>query len=83
MDKRDLAGKVVHFYDKLGVAIVKLERKVKLGDKLKFVKGDNSFEQEVSSMQLEHKSIEEGGKGQEIGLKVDQKTPEGTLAYFV
>ena len=81
--KDDLVGKVIHFYDKMGVAIVRLNKKIKVGDKLKFVKGDNSFEQEVSSMQIEHKPILEGKKGLEVGVKVNQKTLDGTLVYLV
>jgi len=81
--KDDLIGKVIHFYDKLGVAIVRLDKKIKAGDKLKFAKGDNSFEQEVLSMQIEHKPILEGKKGEEVGIKVDQKAPDGSLVYLV
>lgn len=74
-------GKVVHYYDKIGVAIIKLEGNLKAGNKLKFVRGDNEFEQVASSMQFDHKEIDEGKKGQEVGVKVDQKTPEGMLVY--
>ena len=82
MDK-DLVGKVVHFYDKIGVAIVRLNKKIKVGDKLKFVKGDNSIDQTVNSMQIEHELIEEGKKGQEVGIKVNKKVRDGTLVYLV
>lgn len=80
MDK-DLIGKVVHYYDKIGVAIVRLEKGLKVGDKVKFVKGDDSFEQVVDSMQVEHASIPEGKKSQEIGIKVNKEAREGTLVY--
>lgn len=81
MDK-NLVGRVVHFYDKIEVAIVKLEKNLKVGDRLKFVKGDNSFEQEVSSMQVEHEQIENAKKGQEVGIKINKKAPEGTMVYL-
>lgn len=82
MDKKDLVGKVTHYYDKIGVAVVRLEKNVRIGDKLKFIKGTNSFEREVSSMQFEHQSIEEGKKGQEVAMKVDQKVTDGALVYL-
>jgi len=81
--KDDLIGKVIHFYDGLGVAIVRLDKKIKVSDKLKFVKGDNSFEQEISSMQIEHKPILEGKKGEEVGIKVNQKISNGSLVYLI
>lgn len=82
MDKKDLVGKVVHYYDKIGVAIIKLDKTLKVGDKVKFVKGDSAFEQEVSSMQVEHAQIPAGKKGDEVGIKVDKQTKEGTLLYM-
>ena len=82
MDK-DLIGKVIHFYDKIGVAVIKLEKGLKVGDKVKFVKGEDSFEQIVESMQLEHNPVQEGKTGNEVAVKVDQQTKEGTLLYRV
>lgn len=82
MDK-DLLGKVIHFYDKISVAIIKLEKALKVGDKVKFVHGEDNFEQTIDSMQLEHEQVESGKKGQEIAVKVDRETKSGTLVYLV
>lgn len=75
-------GRVIHYYDKIGVAVVRLESAVKTGDALKFAKDENAFEQTVSSMQFDHKPIDAGKKGQEVAIKVDQPTKEGTLVYM-
>ena len=75
----DQIGKVVHYYDKLGVAVVKLDKKLKVGDKVKLTYGDDSYEQTVESMQLDHKPINEGSKGNEVAIKVDQVAKEGTV----
>ncbi|MBI3984676.1 MAG: hypothetical protein HY344_01890 [Candidatus Levybacteria bacterium] len=80
---KDLIGKVIHYYDKIGVAVVKLSKGLKVGDSVKFVHGDNSFEQEVESMQLEHAQVEQGKKDQEIAIKVDKEAKTGTQVYFV
>ncbi len=74
-------GKVIHYYDKIGVAIVRLEAPLKAGDKVKFVRGDDSFEQIVESMQVEHAVLTEGKKGDEVGIKVNQPAKDGTLVY--
>lgn len=79
MDKKDLVGKVIHYYDKIGVAVVKLQKSLKVGDKVKFSKGDASFEQIIESMQLEHKQVSSGKKGDEIAVKVDQAAKDGTV----
>lgn len=80
---QDLVGKVLHYYDNIGVAIVKLHKNLKVGDKVKFVRGDKEFEESIDSMQVEHKSITEAKKGQEIGIKVNQAAKEGTKVYAV
>ena len=81
MKKSDLIGKVIHYYDKIGVAVIELKKSLKTGDKIKFVRGENIFEQEVMSMQLEHVQVVSGKKGQEIAIKVDKKVGSGTLVY--
>ncbi|KKR02784.1 MAG: hypothetical protein UT26_C0019G0001, partial [Microgenomates group bacterium GW2011_GWC1_39_12] len=43
MAKEKPIGKVIHFYDKINVAIVKLDKKLSVGEKVKFVKGDSVF----------------------------------------
>lgn len=82
MDK-DLLGKVIHYYDKIGVAVLKLEKPLKVGDMVKFKKGDQEFTQTVESMQLEHTPALEAKKGEEVAVKVDQEAKRGTLVYSV
>lgn len=74
-------GKVIHYYDKIGVAIVRLTKKLAVGDNVKFVRGDNVFEQTVESMEIEHGKLTEAKPGMEVGIKVGQTAKEGTLVY--
>ena len=75
-------GVVTHFYDKIGVGIVKFDSGVKVGDKLKFSGHNQEFEQIISQMQFDHKDIEEAKKGQEVGIKLDNKVKEGDIVYL-
>ncbi len=79
---KDLVGEVIHYYDKIGVAVLKLNKSLKVGDKVKFVHGDKEFEQSIESMQLEHEQVNDGKKGQEVAVKVDQETKSGTEVYL-
>ena len=76
-------GKVTHYYDKAGVAIVELQAELRTGDRIRIERGDNSFTQEVSSMQKEHQSLDKAGKGDSVGIKVDQKAKEGSLVLLL
>ena len=74
-------GRVSHYYDKLGVAIVDLKSPLCKGDMVKFVRGEEEFEQSIDSIQLEHASIEKAGKGKSVGVKVSKKVHEGAEVY--
>lgn len=81
MDKA--IGKVVHFYDKLGVAIIDLEKGgLKVGDEVKFKKGEEEFNQKIESLQVDHKVVDAVKKGDSFGVKVDQPTKVGTEVYL-
>lgn len=75
-------GKITHYFDKIGVAVVALNSALKVGDKIKIGKDEEDlFEQEVKSMQVEHKSIKAAKKGQEVGMKVKKEVKEGCLVF--
>lgn len=77
-------GKVVHYYDKLGVVIVDLQSGgLKVGDEVKFKRNDEEFTQKVESLQVEHESVDSVKKGDSFGMKVDQPTKPGTEVYLV
>lgn len=77
-------GKVVHYYDKLGVAIISLgSGGLKVGDEVKFKHGDEEFNQKIGSLQVEHASVESVKKGDSFGLKVDKPVKVGTEVYLV
>lgn len=74
-------GKVTHFFDKISVAVIALDKALKTGDKIKIGRNGNFVEQEVKSMQVEHKPIKEAKKGQEVGMKVGGEVRAGDLVF--
>lgn len=70
-------GKVEHYYPKVNAAAVRLTRKVKLGDRVHIVGHGDDFQEEVTSLQLDHQPIEEGKPGQSIGLWVKERVHAG------
>ncbi len=75
-------GKVTHYYDKIGVAIIELLADLAVGDRIKFTRGgEDLFEQVVESMQVEHNKIQSAKKGDIVGLKVDQPVKEGAEVF--
>jgi len=77
-------GVVTHYYDKIKVAVVKLSSALGVGDKIKFVRGgEDLFEQEVKSIQVEHEKADSAGKSDVIGLKVVKGVKEGAEVYKI
>ena len=64
-------GSVVHFYNRLNVAVVKLDQgSLQVGDSVHFRGHTTDFHQRIDSMEIDHKAIQMAGQGQEFGLKV-------------
>lgn len=74
-------GKVIHYFDKAMVAVIKLAGNLSVGDTVKFAHGGKEFSQKVSSMQVEHKSIKSGKTGEEVAIRVDEETHEHAEVY--
>jgi len=70
-------GTVTHFYDKISVAIVKLDKELVPGTEVQ-IKGKTTDEKlTVEEIQFDHKPIEKGDAGQEVGIKVTGKVRDG------
>lgn len=74
-------GVVTHYYDKIGVAIVKFNKDISAGETIEFKGANTDFSQTLTSMQFDHKEIPKAKKGQEIGIKVDEKVHEGNEVF--
>ena len=77
-------GKVTHYYDKIGVAVVHLDNPISVGDNVVFIKdGEEIFGQTIDSIQIEHEKRESAERGEIIGLKIEEPVKEGTEIFKV
>lgn len=76
-------GKITHYYDKIGVAVVELTDTLRSGDTIKISGHGRDFTQAVGSMQIEHEEIKEAKKKQAVGMKTDQPVKEGDEVFRV
>ena len=76
-------GKVTHYYDKIGVAIVEVKNQpLKTGDTVKVSGHDQEFTQKIESLQIEHKQVTTVPVGETCGMKVDQAVKDGDVLYL-
>ena len=78
-----LIGKITHYFDKISVAIVELSGVLKVGDRVHIKGNSTDFEQDISSIQIEHEDMKKAKKGDAIGVKVDEKAREGDEVYLI
>lgn len=77
MAEGKVIGEVTHYYSHLEVAIVKFNRKVKVGETVRFKGHTTDFTETIDSIQYDHKDASEAKSGQEVGIKVSEKVRQG------
>lgn len=77
-------GEVTHYFPHVNAAAVKLLKSgLKVGDSI-YIKGHTTdFKERVLSIQLDHATIPEGKKGQEIGLLIKSRVRQGDKVYKI
>jgi len=75
-----LIGKVVHFYNRINVAVLDLNDALKIGDTIHIVGRITDFTQTVESMEIEHQKVQSVGPG-EVALKVWDYVRRGDEIY--
>lgn len=76
-------GTITHFYSDIDVGIFKLTGDLHVGDKVNIKGYTTDFEQEIESIQYDHENIDQAKKGQEVGVKVNEKVREGDEVFLV
>ena len=72
-----------HFFDHIGVAAMKLDGDLKVGDNIRVKGATTDFTQTVAGLQSDHVDLPAAHAGQEVGLKMDDKVREGDGIYLV
>ena len=74
-------GKITHYFNHLGVAIIKFNKPAKVGDTVRFMGPHTDFTQKISSIQYNHKDMKTAAKGKEVGVKVKEKVHDSDSVY--
>ena len=77
-------GVIVKFFTKPSVAAIEVTNGVvKTGDLLKYKGHTTDFTEEVASMEVDNKPVEEAKVGDLIGIKVKERVRENDKVYKV
>jgi hypothetical protein len=78
-----LIGRVKHYFGKVGVAAIELEETLRVGENIRIKGHTSDWTQVVESMQLEGVEIEQGERGQSVGIKTAGHAREHDAVYLV
>ena len=76
-----MIGQVTHYYSRIGVAALKLEAPLHKDDRLHFLGRTTDCEQTVQSMEIEHRSVDVAGVGDDVAIQVMMRVREGDKVY--
>lgn len=76
-------GEVTHYFDHINVAVLALTEAVRVGETVHFLGRATDFKQEIASLQIEHKPVEQAEPGQDVALKVAQKVRPGDKVFCI
>jgi hypothetical protein len=76
-------GTISHYFAKRQVGVVKLAADIKAGDTLRFSGHGVDFQQVVTSIQLDHVSVNAASSGTAVAIKVDERMREGTEVFRI
>ena len=76
-------GKVTHYFNRIGVAVLELEDGLTVGDTVHISGYTTDFVQQVQSMEVDHRKMQSVGAGADVALKVDDRARADDKVYKV
>ena len=82
--ERQKVGEVFHFFGKIGVAAIRLtDGALAVGDTVQIQGPTTNIEQTVDALQIEHANVSRADKGQEVGMKVQERVREKDFVFKI
>jgi len=77
-------GRIIHYYPKIGVGIVRIEKVgLRVGAQI-FIQGYKTrFKQRVASIEYNHQKVKEVGPGYEVGIHLGARVRETDDVYVL
>lgn len=83
MADEERVGTVTHYFKEVDVGAIDLETVVEIGDVLHFSGHTTDFRQPITSMEVDHESVQVAGPGDEVAIRVEERVREGDEVYRV
>lgn len=84
-ETKQIIGRVEKYWPKIQVAAVKIfTKKLKTGDEVYIIGEETGIKRvRIESMEINHKHVKEAGKGQDVGIKLQEKVKKGDEVFLI
>ena len=79
----DKVGIVTHYFGKVSVAVLALDKELQVGDSIHILGHSTDFTQKIASLEVEHEKIEVAEPGMDVALKVKSRVRNGDRVFKV
>ncbi|MBL7206118.1 MAG: hypothetical protein ISS36_00795 [Candidatus Aenigmarchaeota archaeon] len=79
--EKHYVGKISHYFTRIGVGVVEVEKPVRKGEWLKIEGFTTNMRQKANSIQHNRRDIKLANRGKSIGLKVNDRVRENDKVY--
>ena len=77
-------GVIIHFFTNVNVAAIKITAgELKVGDTIHIVGAHTDFKQKIDSMEIDRNPIQMVQVGDDVGIKVKERTREHDIVYKI
>ena len=76
-------GVITHFFPKPSAAVLKLDKKLSVGDEIHIKGYTTDFTEKVTSIQIDHKEVESAKKGDDAAILVKERVREGDEVFLL
>lgn len=76
-------GKITHYFNRIGVAVLDLNDEIKVGDRITIVGHTTEFSQPVESLEIDHQKVQSAGAGDDVALKVWEYVRDGDEVFKI
>jgi len=76
-------GDITHYFSDISVAVLEVNRMVRVGDTIRIAGSSTDFHQEIESMEIDHEDVEKAEPGQAVAVKVKNRVREDDEVFRV
>lgn len=81
--RREIVGKVRHYYTRLGVVIVALRSRIKIGDTVQIIGCNSDYTHKINCIEKDHVNVQSAQGGDDVAIRFSGRIKEHDVIYKI